>query len=107
MIHTGKSKEQLLRICRILLLIICIAGLLYGLILEAYRVPSAIEPGYRMIISPGFVEIASYEGVMVKDGNFYDIYSVPGICIREENFDDIKITHVTAGNFAEAKECRI
>ena len=64
------------RITRVTLLAASLLLLLCGLLFERHSIMSLSGGEAKTVDGPGFVEIASYDGVMLKDGALHDIYSL-------------------------------
>ncbi|MGE5609518.1 MAG: hypothetical protein ACM359_09715 [Bacillota bacterium] len=75
---------------RVLFLLLCALLLIYGLRWEQHEVlPLAKDPaqplGLQHITGPGFVQGATVDAYMRKDGQLYDVYSLSNGPLSEKD----------------------
>ena len=65
-----------MKIVRILLVLLCAALLLYGLLAERHEVSDLGTGETTELSGPGFVQTAAGDGLFRKEGRLYDTHSL-------------------------------
>jgi len=65
-----------MKLLRVLFLLACLGLVLYGLLAERHRVLSLPDGTPQAVSGAAFTERATYDAVLLRDGQLYDAYSL-------------------------------
>jgi len=93
-------------IVRVLFLVLCLGGFLYGLLGEGHMLHSLTGPGSTRLSGPGLTEVATYDGALLKDGKLYDVFSIMALGIRSNENGEIISGAADADDSTKTKDCK-
>ena len=77
-----------MKILRLVLLAVSLGLLLYGILAEKHEVNSLVGGEPRTVSGPGLTEIATRDGLLLKEGRVYDIATASSVEEEVPGLDD-------------------
>jgi hypothetical protein len=94
------------RFLRVLFLALCTAALFFGLFKESHTINALTSGNSAKLNGPSYAEVATYDGLTVREGRLYDIYSISGVSVKADEKGNVTTGAAGAGDTTKTKDCK-